>query len=422
MRIAYFNCFAGVAGDMIVGALLDAGLALPDLERELAKLDVGGYRVEARKTVRNGISGTKFEVVTEEENVSRSAAEIVRIVEDSSLDEDVKRTSSAVLQTLAGAEARIHNASIDTIHLHEVGGLDAIVDVVASVAGLKLLGIDTVRSSTIHVGTGFLECAHGTLPVPAPATLALLEGVPVVSRGIEAELATPTGVAIIRTLAAGGGEPVAETAAEPRGGGFGPMPAMHVETTGYGAGSRDLPIPNLLRVTIGWADGAYEADEVTLIETNIDDMSPEIIGYVCELLLSRGALDVYTTSVFMKKNRPGTLLSVIARPAEENAVVATLFEETTTLGVRIGRLRRQKLARETIEVDTRFGSATVKVSRRDGLIANVAPEYESVRKIALQRSVPLRDVYDEVTRAAKDALDDNGDGGHSRLPTEDAEA
>ena len=409
MRIAYFNCFAGVAGDMIVGALLDAGLALPDLERELAKLGVGGHRVAARKTEKNGISGTKFEVVTEEENVSRSAAEIVRIVEDSSLDEDVKRTSAGILRALAGVEARIHNASIDTIHLHEVGGLDAIVDVVSSVAGLKLLGVDAVRSSPIHVGTGFLECAHGTLPVPAPATLALLEGVPVVSRGIESELATPTGVAIVRTLAGGGT-------------GFGPMPAMRVETTGYGAGSRNLPIPNLLRVTIGRADSAYEADEVTLIETNIDDMSPEIIGYVCELLLSRGALDVYTTSVFMKKNRPGILLSVLARPAEESAVIDTLFEETTTLGVRVGLLRRQKLARETVEIDTRFGPATVKVSRRDGQIANVAPEYESVRKIAIRESVPLRDVYDEVTRAAKDALDDNGDGGRGQLPPEDAEA
>ncbi len=434
MRIAYFDCFAGVAGDMIVGALLDAGLALADLERELAKLDVGGYRVEARKTEKNGISGTKFEVVTEEANVSRSAAEIVRIVEDSALDEDVKRASVAILQTLARVEAKIHNASIDEIHLHEVGGLDAIVDVVSSVAGLKLLGIDEVRASSIHVGTGFVECAHGTIPVPAPATLALLEGVPVMSRGIESELATPTGVAIIRTLAAGGGgllwggklpdgsELITESAGEPWAGGFGPMPAMRVETTGYGAGSRDLPIPNLLRVTIGQADSAYEADEVVLIETNIDDMSPEVIGYVCELLLSRGALDVYTTSVFMKKNRPGTLLSVLARPAEENAVVATLFEETTTLGVRIGRLRRQKLARETVEVDTRFGSATVKVSRRDGRIANVAPEYESVRKIALQRGVPLKDVYDEVTRTAKDALDDNGGGMQSQLDTEDAEA
>ena len=426
MRIAYFNCFAGVAGDMIVGALLDAGLKLPDLEHELAKLGVDGYRVEARKTERNGISGTKFEVVTEEENVSRSAAEIVRIVEDSRLDEDTKRTSAAILLTLAGAEARIHNASVDTIHLHEVGGLDAIVDVVSSVAGLKLLGVDAVRSSTIHVGTGFLECAHGTLPVPAPATLALLEGIPVVSQGIEAELATPTGVAIVRTLAGGGGELLEDSElatgsdGRPRTGGFGPMPAMRVETTGYGAGSRDLPIPNLLRVTIGRADSAYEADEVTLIETNIDDMSPEIIGYVCELLLARGALDVYTTSVFMKKNRPGTLLSVLARPSEENGVVATLFEETTTLGVRIGTLRRQKLARETVEVDTRFGPATVKVSRRDGSIANVAPEYESVRKIAIRESVPLRDVYDEVTRVAKDALD--GNGGQSQLPTEDAEA
>ncbi|MCK4915188.1 MAG: nickel pincer cofactor biosynthesis protein LarC, partial [Candidatus Eisenbacteria sp.] len=399
---------AGVAGDMIVGALLDAGLALADLKRELSKLDVGGYSVEVRKTERNGISGTKFEVVTEEANVSRSAAEIVRIVEDSRLDEDVKRASVAILQTLARVEARIHNANVDEIHLHEVGGLDAIVDVVSSVAGLKLLGVDEVRASSIHVGTGFVECRHGTIPVPAPATLALLEGVPVVSRGIDAELATPTGVAIIRTLAAGGT-------------GFGPMPAMRVETTGYGAGSRDLPIPNLLRVTIGQADSAYEADEVMLIETNIDDMSPEVIGYVCELLLSQGALDVYTTPVFMKKNRPGTLLSVLARPAEEDAVVATLFRETTTLGVRIGMLRRQKLERETVEIDTRFGPVVVKVSRHDGRIANAAPEYESVRKIALLRGIPLKDVYDEVTRAARDALDDNGDGGRSQLPPEGAE-
>ena len=422
MRIAYFDCFAGVAGDMIVGALLDAGLALADLERELAKLHVGGYRVEARKTERNGISGTKFEVVTEEADVSRSAAEIVRIVEDSVLDEDVKRTSVAILQTLARVEARIHNANVDTIHLHEVGGLDAIVDVVSSVAGLKLLGVDEVRASRIHVGTGFVECRHGTIPVPAPATLALLDGVPVVSRGIDAELATPTGVAIIRTLAAGGGELVTESAAAPRATGFGPMPAMRVETTGYGAGSRDLPIPNLLRVTIGQADSAYEADEVMLIETNIDDMSPEVIGYVCELLLSQGALDVYTTPVFMKKNRPGTLLSVLARPAEEDAVVATLFKETTTLGVRIGMLRRQKLERETVEVDTRFGPVVVKVSRHDGRIANAAPEYESVREIALLRGIPLKDVYDEVTRAARAALDDSGDGGRSQLPPEGAEA
>jgi len=407
MKIAYFHCFAGVAGDMIVGALLDAGLALADLERELAKLDVCGYRVEARKTEKNGISGTKFEVVTEETGVSRSAAEIVRIVEDSVLGEDVKRTSVAILQTLARVEAKIHNATVDEIHLHEVGGIDAIIDVVSSVAGLKLLGVDRVSASSIHVGTGFLECAHGTLPVPAPATLALLEGVPVVSRGIESELATPTGVAILRTLAA-------------EGTGFGPMPAMRVETTGYGAGNRDLPIPNLLRVTIGQADSAYEADEVVLIETNIDDMSPEVIGYVCELLLSQGALDVYTTAVFMKKNRPGTLLSVLARPVEEGAVVATLFRETTTLGVRIGMLRRQKLERETVEIDTRFGPVVVKVSRHDGRIANAAPEYESVREIALLRGIPLKDVYDEVARAARDALDYKG--GLSQLPLEGEEA
>ncbi len=215
---------------------------------------------------------------------------------------------------------------------------------------------------------------------------------------------------------------VASDTLGPRAVGFGPMPAMRVETTGYGAGSRDLPIPNLLRVTIGQADSAYEADEVMLIETNIDDMSPEVIGYVCELLLSQGALDVYTTPVFMKKNRPGTLLSVLARPVEEDAVVATLFKETTTLGVRIGMLRRQKPERETVEIDTRFGPVVVKVSRHDGRIANAAPEYESVREIALVRGIPLKDVYDEVTRAARDALDDSGDGGRSQLPPEGEEA
>jgi len=397
MKIAYFDCFAGVAGDMIAGALLDAGLLLPDLDRELAKLGLGGFRVETRKTEKNGIAGTKFDVITEDTNVSRSAAEIVRMVEDSVLDEDVKLTSAEILMALARVEARIHNASVDDIHLHEVGGIDAIVDVVSAVVGLKLLGVDEVRASPIHVGSGFIECAHGTLPVPAPATLALLEGVPVVSRGIDAELATPTGVAIIRTLAGASGS-------EPGTGGFGPMPAMRIEATGYGAGNRDLPIPNLLRVIVGWADATNDSDEVTLVETNIDDMSPEIIGYVCELLLSRGALDVYTTPVFMKKNRPGTLLSVLARPADEDAVVATLLEETTTLGVRIGRLRRQKLARETVEVDTRFGSATVKISRRDGRVANIAPEYESVREIAIARGVPLKDVYEEVTRAARAAV------------------
>ena len=393
MRVAYFGCFAGVAGDMIVGALLDAGLDLPDLERELAKLGVGGYRVTAHKTERNGISGTKFEVVTEDDKTSRSAAEIVKVVEESSLDEDVKRTSVEILMALANAEARIHNASIEQIHLHEVGGIDAIVDVVSSVAGLKLLGVEDVRSSSVHVGTGFIECAHGTLPVPAPATLALLEGVPVFSRGIDSELATPTGAAIIRTLV--GPTP---------GGGFGPMPAMRVEATGYGAGSRDLPLPNLVRVTVGQAEAADITDEVTLVETNIDDMSPEVVGYVCELLLSQGALDVYTTPVFMKKNRPGILLSVLARPADEDAVVATLFEETTTLGVRVGRVRRRKLAREIVDVETRFGPATVKVGKHGGRVVSVAPEYERAKAIAVEQGVPLKDVYEEIARAARAVL------------------
>jgi len=418
MRIAYFDCFAGVAGDMIVGALLDAGLALSELELELAKLPVGGFRVKARTVERGGVSGTKFDVVVEEEGVSRSAAEVVRIVEDSALDEEVRLASSEILMALARTEARIHGAELDDVHLHEVGGLDAIVDVVSSVVGLKLLAVDAVRSSAVHVGTGFVECRHGTLPVPAPATLALLEGVPVVSRGIESELATPTGVAVLRTLA--GGDSAFPSAGRLRGNGeqtpaadgFGPMPGMRVESVGYGAGERELPIPNLLRVTIGRAEGAGaadaepESDEVVLVETNVDDTSPEVVGYVCELLLSQGALDVYTTPVFMKKNRPGVLLSVLARPGDEDAVAATLLRETSTFGVRIGRLRRRKLAREVVEVDTRFGPVLVKVGTSGGRRVKAAPEYESVRKAALEHGVPFGDVFDEAARAAAGTTDE----------------
>jgi len=242
-----------------------------------------------------------------------------------------------------------------------------------------------VYASRIHVGTGFVQCAHGTLPVPAPATLALLEGIPAYSTGIEAELATPTGVAILKILARS----------------FGPRPAMRVDQTGYGAGGRELEIPNLLRVTLGQSDDrSFERDEVVLVETNLDDMNPELFGHVSDLLWRQGALDVTMTPIYMKKNRPGTLLSVLATPDRTEEIVSTLAAETTTLGMRIGRVERRKLARTSIAVETKWGKVGVKVSRVGDRIANVAPEYEDCRRIALEHGIPLKDVYDEVKSVA----------------------
>lgn len=388
MRIAYFDCFAGVAGDMIVGALLDAGLEFCDLESELGKLGVSGYEMTAARTERNGISGTEFRVETDEGETERTAAELVHIVEGSALDVDVKTRSAEILRDLARVEAGIHGKAVEEIHLHELGGLDTIVDVVAAIVGLRKLGIDAVYASRIHVGTGFVECRHGTLPVPAPATMALLEGIPVRSLGIESELATPTGVAILKGLAES----------------FGPLPPMRVSATGYGAGSRALPIPNLLRVSLGDLNDEHGADEILVVETNIDDMNPEFFGHVSELLLARGALDVYTTPVLMKKNRPGMVLSVLAPPDMLDEITGVLFTETTTLGIRIDRVARRKVPRETMTVETRFGRLTAKVSRFRSGAANIAPEYEDCRRAALGRGVPLRDVYEAVAAAVREAL------------------
>lgn len=390
MKVAYFDCFSGVCGSMIIGSLLDAGLDIRELESELSKMKISGYRLKAQKTQRLGISGTEFDVETDERHPHRSAAELIRIIDESTLDSDVKESSKTILTSVAETEARIHSKKVEEIHLHEVAGIDSIVDVVGSVLGLKALGVEAVYASRIHVGTGFVECAHGTLPVPAPATAALLEGIPVYSRGIEAELATPTGVAILKGLARH----------------FGPLPPMDVEKTGYGAGTRDLKIPNLLRVIIGRSqDEQYDQDEVVLVETNLDDMNPEFFGHVSDLLWERGALDVYMTPIFMKKKRPGTTLSVMAPADRLDEVIATLSTETTTLGMRISRVERRKLERETLTVETSLGTARVKVSRIGSRVANVAPEYEDCREIAVKHGIPLKNVYDDVRAAARATLD-----------------
>jgi len=388
MNVAYFDCFSGVAGDMILGALVDAGLDVGALKKELKKLKLTGYQLTTEKTMKNGISGTKLCIEIVEEQGERRLKDIIKIIAGSELDDDVKEMSSGIFEALAEAEAKIHNSPVDEVRFHELGSLDTIIDVVGSVLALKRLGIEAVYSSKFHLGSGFVTCRHGTIPVPSPATLELLKDVPVFSQGIEAELTTPTGAAILRTISRS----------------FGIMPDMKIGRLGYGAGDLDLEIPNMLRVYIGEVDeegdGDYEKDSVVQVETNIDDMNPEFFDYLSEKLLEQGALDVFMTPVFMKKNRPATLLSVQATGEMLEDVLATIFTETTTLGVRIRKMERRKLVKKTISAKTRFGLIRVKVGMLKGNVTTVAPEYEDCKAAAREFGASLGDVYDGAKEAA----------------------
>jgi pyridinium-3,5-bisthiocarboxylic acid mononucleotide nickel chelatase len=387
MRIAYFDCFSGVSGDMILGALIDAGADLHQLESELGKLNVSGFTLKAEKTTRKGISGTRFLLDADRTHTERHLADIQRILDHSSLADDIKMRAKLIFRDLARVEAKIHNTNPEDVHFHEIGGLDSIIDIVGSLIVMKMLSIETMYASRIPVGTGFVESDHGVLPLPAPATLELLKGIPVYASSIEKELVTPTGIAILKHLVQG----------------FGTIPEMKIERIGYGAGSRDLKIPNMLRVWIGEKEAKqeYEEDEIILMETNIDNMNPEIIGYTSERLLERGALDVFMTPIFMKKNRPGTMLSILVTPDKLDETISIIFAETHSLGVRFQRLERRKLPRELITVDTSFGPIRVKVSRIDTEKKIISPEYEDCREIALRRGIPLRMVYEEAQRTAE---------------------
>jgi len=393
MRLAYFDCFSGISGNMVLGALLDAGLKLDALREALAGLGISGYEIKAKRVQKRQIACTLVDVETREVGVERHLSDILNIIGESTLSEEVKEKAGAIFTRLAEAEAKVHGVSVEEVHFHEVGGVDAIVDIVGSVVGLKLLGIEEVYSSPLHLGRGFVECAHGTLPVPSPATLELVKGVPVYGWDIEAELVTPTGAAIITTLAKG----------------FGSPPPMHVEQVGCGAGHRELPIPNLLRLLIATSPQqpgeGLEEDSVLLLETNIDDMNPEFYEHVMDRLFQRGALDVFLTPIQMKRNRPAVMLSVIVGQGEVDGVLGVIFEETTTLGVRMQEVRRKKLERESILVNTCYGPIRVKVARLGSVIKNVSPEYEECRRIAEQWGVPLKVVYEEARRAASLVLE-----------------
>jgi hypothetical protein len=417
MRIAYLDCFSGISGDMFLGALVDAGVPAEVLRQTVAELKVGA-RLEVARVQRAGISATKVDVVVrgkkdrprgaqpgtavphkhshhEHSAHSKAAAahghrglkEIRGIISGAGLPAGVQGTALSMFEALGAAEAKIHDTSIEKIHFHEVGAADAIVDIVCAAVGAEVLGVDEWVSSPLNVGSGTVACEHGRFPVPAPATVELLRGAPVYSSGIEAELVTPTGAAIVKTLASR----------------FASFPAMKIAATGYGAGTHDFHgHSNVLRLTIGEAASESRAateDKVTVLEAGLDDLNPQLFGYVLERALAAGALDVFATSVQMKKNRPGVLLTVLAKPKDASRLAHLIFAETTTLGVRMREEHRQILQRRSLSVKTPWGAVRLKVASLNGRVANFAPEYEDCRRIATRRRLPLKTVMQEAVRA-----------------------
>lgn len=386
MRTLYFDCFAGASGDMILGALVGVGVEPRRLVEQLALLDVTGYEVEFSEVDRSGISATRAHVRTAHEHAHRHLADILKIIYESRLSVGVKDRSALIFSRLAEAEARVHNQPIDSIHFHEVGALDAIIDVVGAAIGFEALGVERFVSSALHVGSGMVEMAHGRFPVPPPAVVELLKDAPVYSSDIVGELVTPTGAAIISAVCRE----------------YGTLPEMKIERTGYGAGSREYErFPNALRLMLGEDEsGSGLTDErLLMIETNIDDMSPQVFGYVMEQALERGALDCYFTPAQMKKNRPGVLVSILCRPVDRDAMCELLLTETTTLGVRYYEVERRFLERESVRVETQYGAIDVKVARLGGRVLKEMPEYEQCRRAAQSANVALQDVE----RAALDA-------------------
>ena len=386
MKLAYFDCFSGISGDMTLGALVDAGVSLEHLRSELLALDVPGWQISAEKVWKNGMSATHVKVRTEDTQKHRSLTAILDIIEQSKLPAPVKSRASAIFCKLGEAEASVHDVPLEKIHFHEVGAVDAIVDIAGACIGFLALGIEKFACSPLNIGGGTVKMAHGVLPVPAPATARLLLDKPTYSNGVLKELVTPTGAAIVATLCDS----------------FGPQPAMSVSAIGYGAGTADLGTqPNVMRLMIGEAaqsDTSLTEETIRVLEANLDDMNPQIYGYFLEKALAAGALDVFATPVQMKKNRPGFLITILCFPSDEAKFQGMLFDETTTLGVRSTTAHRRILPREWIKVVTKFGDIRMKVACLNGHIRQVSPEFEDCRKLAAEKNVPLQQVLDEAMR------------------------
>ncbi|HEX4807484.1 MAG TPA: nickel pincer cofactor biosynthesis protein LarC [Bryobacteraceae bacterium] len=379
MKICYFDAFSGISGDMTVGALLDAGAPWTGVEAALTSLKLGAT-VRVEKTKRRGMAASKFTVDSGEQKAHRHLPHIEKIIRAGDLSSGAQEKALAVFRRLGEAEAQTHNVPIEKVHFHEVGAVDSICDIVGACVALDLLGITEVRSSRVNVGSGTVQTEHGLLPVPAPATAELLKDCPVYSAGPEFELTTPTGAALLATLATG----------------FGGVPPMRVLSQGFGAGDKDFPSQaNLLRALIGEPTGASEATTVSVIEANIDDSTPQVLGFAVERLFAAGALDVTLSPIFMKKNRSANTLTVICSPDKTEELSAILFAETTTLGLRIHQAERRVLPRQVAEVDTSFGKIRVKYTNE----SNFTPEYEDCRKLALDHGVPVRTVIAEANLA-----------------------
>jgi uncharacterized protein (TIGR00299 family) protein len=384
MLVAYFDCFSGISGDMILGALLDAGLSRKTLEEALRCLPLSDYRITVTTEARHGVRGTRFVVhLDRPEPRERSYRDITQLLSAAALPPAVKTQSLAVFHCLAQAEAHIHQKTIDEVHFHEVGAVDSLIDIVGAVAGIHSLGVEHIIASPLPLGSGFVHCRHGTLPVPAPATVEILRDVPVYGGTLPGELVTPTGAAFLRTLAQA----------------FGPLPSLRITTVGYGVGTHDrIEAPNLLRLILGEDDHSALRERLEVIETTIDDMNPQWYDHLIELLYTQGALDVILVPVQMKKNRPGTMLKVTAQEAAKQRLLQVLFRETTTIGIRSYPVERVKLARRAETVATPWGDVRVKVIERPEGLVETVPEYEDCKRIAREHKIPLKQVYQEIAR------------------------
>ncbi|MFZ3091885.1 MAG: nickel pincer cofactor biosynthesis protein LarC [Nitrospirota bacterium] len=385
MRTAYFDCFSGISGDMTLGALIDAGLSIKELKSHLSKLPIDNYDITAKKVKKNGIAATKVDVIVKVRQKERRLSDIKKIISNSRLDKTIKAKAISVFERLAKAEAKVHKISLNNVHFHEVGAIDAIVDIVGAVIGLHLLGIENICASPINIGSGYIKSAHGILPVPGPATAELLKGMPVYSTDTKMELTTPTGAAIISTLSKD----------------FGPMPKMDIKAIGYGAGTFSSPdMPNLLRIFIGEMKNPAKEENTILLETNIDDMNPQIYEYVMERLFVSGALDVYLTPIIMKKGRPAAMLSVLSKRDDAKKLSDIIFRETTSIGLRVQEIGRIKAEREIKEIKTKYGNVRVKIAFDDKEMLGINPEYEDCKRIAVKKGIPLKKVIEEIKKEA----------------------
>ncbi len=388
-KILFFDCFSGISGDMTVGALLDLGADRELLTKSLSGLPVDGYRIEIKEGTKKGIGGTDFSVIIDKNHKQphRHLHDINDIIEKSGLDEEVKTKSKNIFSLIAGAESKVHRVPVEEIHFHEIGAVDSIVDIVGSALCISNLGVDEVWSSPLNLGGGSVECGHGVLPVPAPATLEILKDVPVYSSGIKRELTTPTGGAVIRAFCTE----------------FMDFPSMTIKKTGYGLGKADLDTPNVLRAVLG-EEASFKT--LVMLETSIDNMNPEIYSYLFPKLFEKGALDVFTAPIMMKKNRPAQKLSVLCTTEKTEELEGFLFKETPTLGIRRYPVARDEMERKQIKIETPYGEAVVKAAYMNGELIKFAPEYEDCARIAESSGKPIRQIYQEIMAIASGKLKD----------------